>query len=104
MLEIGMNGYIGKQGKKLRSERIKELLAEVRISRKWKRAFADKFPEFNSIEGSSILSQGAGGRSDDPTLLECAEQFVIWVKQEQPEWYTEALKKQSTLNELSSSD
>lgn len=94
-----MNGYIGKQGKKLRSEKIKELLSEVRVSRKWKRAFVEHFPIFDSIEGSTILSQGVGGRSDDPTLLECAEQFVSWVKQEQPGWYTEALKKQSTVNE-----
>ncbi|WP_026995181.1 hypothetical protein [Flectobacillus major] len=88
-----MNGYIGKQGKKLRSERIKVLLAEVRVSRKWKRAFVERFPVFDSIEGSTILSQGAGGRSDDPTLLECAEQFVMWVKDTQPDWYTEALNK-----------
>ena len=88
-----MNGYIGKQAKKIRSETIKSLLAEVRISRKWKKAFAEKFPEFNSIEGSSILSAGAGGRSHDPRLLECSEEFVKWVKETKPDWYVEALNK-----------
>ncbi len=94
-----MDGLIGKQGREYRRKRIKELLDEVTISRKWKSEFITSYPVFNSVEGSSILSQGAIGRSDDPALLECAEQFVSWVKQEQPEWYTEALKKQSTLNE-----
>lgn len=94
-----MDGLIGKQGREYRRNKIKELLAEIRITKKWKSEFISRYPVFDSAEGSSILSMGALGRSDEHHLLECAEDFVKWVKETKPEWYTDALKKQSNEQE-----
>lgn len=94
-----MDELIGKQGRDFRKKKIKALLDEVRVSRKWKTAFISRYPVFDSIEGHSILSMGSIGKSDEPHLLICAQDFVNWVKETQPEWYTEALKKQSNEQE-----
>ena len=76
----------GRQGILLRKARIKDLLQNVKGSRKWTRAFIEEFPAFDTKEGGGLLLSGMQGRTDDPALLAALEIWIPKILEEQPDW------------------
>ncbi len=77
----------GREARQWRKDRIKTLLAVVKGVRGWRTAFLEMYPEFNTAEGTSLLSTGLSGRTDDPDLLAALEEWIPQVEQSQPDWF-----------------
>ncbi len=80
-------GIYGKEAKANRKNRIKELTNVVKGHLGWRQAFTEKYPAINTLEGARLLQYAVMGRTDDPDLLNCLEEFIPWVEETQPEWY-----------------
>ncbi|TDB64376.1 hypothetical protein [Arundinibacter roseus] len=78
---------IGIEGKRARRQRIKELISTVKGNRGWRKGFTDRYPAFDSLSGSSLLTLAQQGRTDDPELLKAIEEWIPFVIETQPDWF-----------------
>lgn len=77
----------GQQARKERRDRIHLLTSVIVGNYGWRKAFAERYPQFDTPEGAYALNRATSGRTDDQMVLNAFEDFIPYVVSTQPEWW-----------------